>query len=147
MNMYSNDYLKNQIASASKEQLLIMFYDGAIRFTGQAKQAIENSDIERRNYTINKASAIVSELAATLDHDIGGKIAEDLDALYNYMLSEYNLATVKNSVTPLENIETILVDLRETWVQAIETIKAEQQEIVPSSPTTPQQYRPLSVAM
>ncbi len=145
MNMYSNDYLKNQIATASKEQLLIMFYDGAIRFTMQAKQAIEKNDIEGRNYALQKASAIVTELAATLDHKIGGKIAEDLDALYAFMLKEYNNATIKNDTSRLIAVENILTDLRETWAQAITITKSEKQnqEIAPE----PQQHRPLSVAM
>ncbi len=145
MNMYSNDYLQNQIATASKEQLLIMFYDGAIRFTMQAKQAIEKNDIEGRNYAIQKASAIVTELAATLDHKIGGKIAEDLDALYAFMLKEYNKATIKNDSSGLVAVENILNDLRETWVQAIEINKSEKQ--VQDVSTEPQEYRPLSVAM
>lgn len=145
MNMYSNDYLQNQIASASKEQLLIMFYDGAIRFIAQAKLAIANDDIEKRNYAINKATAIISELAATLDHKIGGKIAEDLDALYAFMLKELNLVCIKNDCNSLETIEKILVDLRQTWVQAIEQVKHERQPV--TVPAVPQEHRPLSVAM
>ncbi len=146
MNMYSNDYLQNQIATASKEQLLIMFYDGAIRFTIQAKQAVANKDIEKRNYAINKASAIITELAATLDHKIGGKIAEDLDALYAYMLKELTLVCTKNEIEPLESVAKILADLRQTWIQAIEQVKQETHgTTVPAA--NHQEHRPLSVAM
>ncbi len=144
--MYSNDYLKNQIATASKEQLLIMFYDGAIRFTGQAKLAIEKKDIEGRNYAIQKASAIVTELEATLNHKIGGNIAEDLDALYAFMLKEYTSASVKNEITPLVTIENLLSDLRKTWVEAIAITKAGKQRSN-NIPAEPQEYKPLSVAL
>ncbi len=143
--MNSNNYLKNQIATASKEQLLIMFYDGAIRFTAQARLAIEKQDIEGRNYGIQKASAIVTELAATLDHNIGGKIAEDLDALYAFMLKEYNNASVKNDISPLVTIEKILSDLRQAWVQAIDITKAQKQKNIPVK--QPNEYKPLSVAL
>ena len=150
MNMHSNDYLKNQIATASREQLLIMFYDGAIRFTSQARQAIGTGDIEGRNYGIQKASAIISELAATLDHKIGGQIAENLDALYAYMLNELNMANIKNDATRLERVEEMLADLRQTWVEAIRIAKQEQQQetvAAPEQPAQPTSYQPLSVSL
>jgi len=154
MNMHSNDYLKNQIATASREQLLIMFYDGAIRFVGRAKQAIKGNDIEGRNYGIQKASAIISELAATLDHDIGGEIAANLDALYSYMLNELNTANVKNDITPLEIVEKLLTDLRQTWVKAIELNKKEKTATAPEATAVAAQkpaqvgsYQPLSVSL
>jgi flagellar secretion chaperone FliS len=127
MNMYSNDYLRTQISTASKEQLLLMFYDGAIRFTGRARMAIERGDIQDRNYCIKKANAVIAELDATLNHSIGGKIAEDLDSLYNYMLNELNMATIHNSTEPLIKVEEMLSGLRETWVQAIGIVKKEKQ--------------------
>jgi len=123
MNMYSNDYLRTQISTASKEQLLIMFYDGAIRFVVRAKMAIERDDIEDRNYCIQKAHAVISELDATLDHSIGGDISKNLDSLYVYMLHELNTANVKNSIEPLTIVENMLTDLRKTWLQAIDKVK------------------------
>ncbi len=145
MNMHSNDYLKNQIATASKEQLLIMFYDGAIRFTAQARHAVDNNDISGRTYGINKASAIISELAATLDHKIGKNIAEDLDALYAYMLNELNMANIKNDARRLEIVENLLADLRTTWIEAIQIQKQETHgmQAREQQPT----HRPFSVAM
>jgi len=145
MNMHSNDYLKNQIATASKEQLLIMFYDGAIRFTAQARHAVDNKDIAARTYGINKASAIISELAATLDHKIGGKIAEDLDSLYAYMLNELNLANIKNDGDRLKIVESLLTDLRATWVEAIK-IQRHETHGVTANPQK-ETHHPLSVAM
>lgn len=122
-NVYSENYLKNQIETASKEQLLIMFYDGAIRFINRATIAIENNNIEQRSYCINKASAIISELSTTLNHDIGGQIATDLDALYDFMIRELVKANASNSVKPLNPVLTILTDLRETWKEAIKKNK------------------------
>ncbi len=145
MNMYSNDYLQNQIATASKEQLLIMFYDGAIRFLAQARLGIENNDITGRTYGINKASAIISELSATLDHKIGGKVAEDLDALYAYMLNELTMANMKNDGDRLETVITMLADLRKTWLEAIQIQREERHGITANTPRAPHQS--LSVAM
>jgi flagellar protein FliS len=122
--MYSNNYLENQVATASKEQLLIMFYDGAIRFARQAQQAIADGNIEQRNYGIQKSTAIIAELSATLDHEIGGEIALNLASLYDYMMREMQQANLKNDAKPLEIVIDLLSDLRETWIQAIEIDKA-----------------------
>ncbi|MDH3347549.1 MAG: flagellar export chaperone FliS [Desulfobulbaceae bacterium] len=142
---YSNNYLENQIAAASPEKLLIMFYDGGIRFLNQAKKAIADNNIEKRNYAVNKATAIIMELAATLDHDIGGKIAEDLDSLYFFMIKELNKVTATNSSAPLDVVIGLLTDLRQTWNDAIESVKH------PSGTSTTQEdqneHKPLSVSL
>ncbi len=141
VNAYSNNYLENQINSATPEQLLIMLYDGAIRFTNQAVQAINDGNIEGRNYYINKACAIISELNATLDHDIGGKIASDLNLLYDYLLRELHKANSSNDADKLSPVLRILSDLRETWQKAIVLNK---KPIVPKNQEIHQ--KPLSVA-
>ena len=76
MNGYTNQYMANTVNSASPEQLMLMLYDGAIRFISLGIQAIENGLIDKRAYYINKTTAIVSEFAATLDHSKDAKLAE-----------------------------------------------------------------------
>ena len=142
VNAYSNNYLENQIKSASPEQLLIMFYDGAIRFVSQAIQAMEENNIEKRNYSCNKACAIISELNATLDHNIGGKIAADLNLLYDYMIRELHTANSSSNAEKAKHIEKILFDLRETWKKAVDINKQSHQPR-----TVEKHYRPFSAAM
>ena len=69
MNGYTNQYLATTVNSASPEQLMLMLYDGAIRFISLGIQAIDNGLVDKRAYYINKTSAIISEFAATLDHN------------------------------------------------------------------------------
>ncbi len=142
-NIYSDNYLKNQIESASREQLLIMFYDGAIRFVTRAENAVKEDNVEQRNYCINKASAIIAELSVTLDHEIGGKIAADLEALYDFMNRELVKANVHNNLDSLETVRALLTDLRNTWNQAIESNRKK------SAPSYSQDdnYKPLSIAL
>ena len=125
MNGYTNQYLANTIYSASPEQLMLMLYDGAVRFLTQGIQAIEAKQIDKRAYYINKASAIISEFAATLDHGQDAKLAEDLDALYAYMLNRLQEGNLRNDIQPLEEVKNMLADLRSTWAQAIEMNKKE----------------------
>lgn len=148
MNGYVNQYLTNTVQSASPEQLMLMLYDGAIRFVSLAIQAIENGLIDKRAYYINKTSAIVSEFAATLDHSMNPKLAEDLDALYSYMLKRMMDANVKNDTAPLVEVKQMLSDLRATWAQAIDINKQEMREaagVAPMAADTP--YKPLAAAM
>jgi flagellar protein FliS len=149
MRGYTNQYLENTVNSASPEQLMLMLYDGAIRFISLGIQAIENGQIDKRAYYINKTSAIVSEFAATLDHSMDPKLAEDLDALYGYMLRKMLEANFKNTTEPLLEVKKMLSDLRSTWAQAIEINKEELKEAVGGNPVTQgiPTYRPLAAAM
>jgi flagellar protein FliS len=126
MNAYMNQYQKNQILTASQEQLLIMLYDGAIRFCRKAIKASENGDLVKKLEAISKTVAIITEFSDSLDHEVGGEIAEELDALYYFMLRELNSARSDETGAFLRTVESMLLDLRQTWVQAIEIAKREQ---------------------
>jgi flagellar protein FliS len=120
MNAYANQYQRNQVLNASPEQILVMLYDGAIRFSRQAMQALDVGDHKTQAEKISRTMAIVSEFSNTLDFEVGGQIATDLDALYSYMIRELTKANVKNDRQALETVEDLLAGLRETWVEAIE---------------------------
>nr|WP_320009553.1 flagellar export chaperone FliS [uncultured Desulfobulbus sp.] len=148
MNGYVNQYLTNTVNSASPEQLMLMLYDGAIRFVAQGIQAIEGGIIDKRAYYINKASAIISEFAATLDHSQNTQLAEDLDALYSYMLKRLLEGNLKNDANALQEVKDMLADLRATWAQAIDLNKQEMREAAGIEPTGPgANYKPLTAAM
>ncbi len=120
MNAYMKQYQNNQVLSANPEQILIMLYDGAIRFCRQAMQAQDSGDKLVMSEKISRTMAIICEFANSLNHEVGGEIATDLDALYSFMTRELIRANLKNERQPLEVVEKLLVDLRGTWVEAIE---------------------------
>lgn len=127
MNGY-NQYQSNQIATASREQILLMLYDGAIRFSKQARIAIENNDMANKGKFIGKTMAIISEFSNSLDHEIGGDIAKNLDALYAYMLKELTKANINNETQPIDNTCNMLCELRATWAEAIDINSSQQAE-------------------
>ena len=148
MNAYFNQYQNNQVTTASPEQLLIMLYDGAIRFVRQASEAMVAGERVRKLESISKALGIVSELANTLDHEVGGEIAENLDALYHFMIRELTQANLKNDAEKLKVVEDMLCGLRETWMQAIEINRQEKGGAVSAKlGTVPADYKPLAVAL
>ncbi len=126
MNPYMNNYQQNQILTASREQILLMLYDGAIRFCRQAIKAGEDNDVVFKLGRISKVFAIVTELSNSLNHQIGGEIATDLDALYNFIMRELNKARKDETQESLRTVERLLVDLRGTWNEAIDLNKQEQ---------------------
>ncbi len=133
MNGYTNQYLQNTVNSASPEQLMLMLYDGAIRFLGLGIQAIESNTIDKRAHAINKASAIISEFAATLDHSQDANLAADLDALYAYMLNRLQDGNLENDSAPLEEVKKLLSGLRVTWAEAIKINKQDLEPIAVGS--------------
>ena len=120
MNAYVNQYQNSQILNASPEQILIMLYDGAIRFCRQAMHALDEGNRKVQAEKISRTMAIVCEFTNTLDHEVGGEIATNLDALYSFMTRELTRANLKNDRKALETVEDLLAGLRETWVEAIE---------------------------
>ncbi len=118
MNAYMNQYQNNQVLNATPEQILIMLYDGAIRFCRQAMQAMDDGDKLTQAEKISRTMAIVCEFANTLDHEIGGQIATDLDALYGFMVRELTRANLEGDRKALETVEGLLSELREAWVEA-----------------------------
>jgi len=125
MNPYMNQYQHNQIMTASQEQILIMLYDGAIKFCRQAIAASEAGNVGEKLGRIAKTYAIITEFSNSLNHEIGGEIAADLDGLYHFMLRELNKARNDTSGDNLRNVEKLLVDLRLTWGEAVEINKKE----------------------
>ena len=126
MNAYSNSYRNNQIMTASPEQILIMLYDGAIRFVRQAKQAIEENRPGDKAQAINRAVAIITEFSNTLDYEVGGELALELSQLYDFSVRELSAVNARSDAGRLEPVEKILLDLREGFVGAAEASRKQQ---------------------
>ena len=125
MNPYMNQYQQNQVMTASQEQILIMLYDGAIKFCRQAIAASEAGNVGEKLGRISKVFAIITEFSNSLNHEIGGDIAADLDGLYHFMLRELHKARTDSTGEYLRSVEKLLVDLRLTWGEAVEINRKE----------------------
>lgn len=104
-----------QLNTASPAQLVVMLYDGALRFASEADEAFGRDDRARAGDRIGRALAIVDELAATLDPAHAPELAENLLALYGYCkrrLLEANLGRDRNA---LADVVAALTPLREAW--------------------------------
>src|SRR5690606_18085850 len=113
-------YQKTQVTTASKEKILLMLYEGAIRFNRQAQAAMEQKKIAEKGKFISKATAILSELMATLDFKVGGQLAVDLENLYVFMIDKMIEGNIKNDIESLKTVEKLLLTLYEAWKDVIE---------------------------
>lgn len=118
-------YKETSIQSASREKILIMLYEGAIKFTKLAIMAVEKNQVKEKCENIGRAYDIVLELNNTLDHKVGGEVAGRLEQLYQYMIEQYIKANTTNDVEALKTVQKLLETLHEGWVQAIQKIKNE----------------------
>ena len=116
-------YKNTQVLSASREKLLLLMYEGAIKFTKRAIEAVEKKNVPDRCTNIGKAFDIILELNNTLDHKVGGEIAADLERLYMFMTEQYTKANINGSKEPLEANLKLLETLYDGWVKAVEKIK------------------------
>lgn len=109
--------------SAGREKLLLMLYEGAIKFTKKAKIAAQNKNIPERCENITRAYDIVLELMNTLDFKVGGEVAENLEQLYMFITDELTRANLTGKVEHLDNVLKILETLYDGWKEAVEIIK------------------------
>ena len=127
----ANPYAKYKQASvmtASREQILLMLYEGAIKFTKIAISAMEEKRIAERGTNILRAYDIIMELHTTLDHKVGGELSKQLEDLYLFMMDQYTKANIKSDVEPLKSNLKILENLYDGWKQAIEKIKKDNEQ-------------------
>lgn len=101
--------------TVAKTRQVVMLYDGIIRFMSQAKEAMENNEIERRFKTLSRSSEIIAGLQACLDFDAGGETAQVLSDFYSAI--DMRIFQLHRTNDPAE-AQALIVELksmREVW--------------------------------
>lgn len=114
-------YQRNQLTTTDSGTVLLMLYQGAIDSVNRARQSMEQGDMAEKGKHILRANDIVSQFMASLDYDIGGELAQNLEGLYRYILDQMLLANVKNDPKPLEVVGNLLITLKQGWEEAVAT--------------------------
>lgn len=126
-------YRKTQVETASPEALILMLYDGALKFMSQAEIAFAANDIEQISNLLLRVQAIFAELMTALDKEKGGEIAVNLERLYVFFLEKLGDANVKKDVAPMLEIRPLVQNLRNTWELAMQR----HQNAAPATPPRP----------
>jgi flagellar protein FliS len=123
MSFGAKTYKQTLVKTATPEQVLLMLYEAAIKNSKLAIISIEKKNIAEKCMHIGKVHDIVMELRNTLDHTKGQEVATQLDALYEFCISQLFKANMGNDIPALQNIVKILTTLYEGWVAAVEEVK------------------------
>ncbi len=123
MNYKIGAYKKTSVNTASKEQVLLMLYQAAIKNCKRAIDAIEENKIPEKGEYIGKLQDIVIELMNSLDHEIGGEISKELESLYEFIIHQSTQANINFDKAPLNGVLNILNTLYEGWDKAIKSLK------------------------
>jgi len=121
-----NAYKKTSVHTASKEQILLMLYQAAIKNCKKALEAIKENDVAKKGEFIGKLQDIVIELNNSLDFEVGGDIAKELSALYDYILYASTQANINRDTKQLEGCLSVLTTLYEGWRDAVKSIRDEK---------------------
>jgi flagellar protein FliS len=108
-------YQKVQVMTSDGVRLIVMLYEGIVRFNNGAKEAIEKGDIKDRAYYVNRSMDIVSELHNSLNMEDGGEVAQNLSRLYDYCVYALNKANAENSVEALEGVNKVIGEVKAGW--------------------------------
>jgi flagellar protein FliS len=115
MNGAQNSYFEATVNSASPLQLVALLYQAGEDAVRDALRHLERGDIAGRVQQIGKASAIVLELSAALDHSRGGEFSIRLAGLYRYILERLTQANLEQSAAPLCEVLALLETLGAAW--------------------------------
>lgn len=114
-------YRAQAVETAGPVQLVIMLYDGAIAAIARSEHAMAGSErdkFEVVNRELTRAQDIVTELWLSLDHELGGQIADNLAAIYQHCLATLTRANLDKSPRDLPEVKDHLVNLRDAFANA-----------------------------
>ncbi|MBQ7515017.1 MAG: flagellar export chaperone FliS [Schwartzia sp.] len=119
-------YKRQQILTATPEQLTLMLYNGALRFMTEGREALEKKNYEEANTALQKAQNIIIEFRVTLKMEY--EISHQLLPLYNYVYDRLVEANLKSDVTKVDEAKMIISELRDAWAQAMVKARKERGE-------------------
>ena len=120
-----NAYQTVQVTTTDRGRLLLMMYEGAIKFLRQSKAGLDANDIAEFCRFLSKAQAIIAELMNTLDFEKGGDIARDLDRLYDFMLFYLTEANLNRDGKRIVKVIGLLDTIYSAYKEIIEGQKAD----------------------
>lgn len=133
----AKSYKAQSVQTASPGKLVLMLFDGYLRFSAAAKQSFELEDFTKKNEGINnnliRAQNIVTELQSSLDMSVPGDLPGTLYRLYDYVLNNLQQANLKKNKDLIAEADKVISELRDAWA-----------EMLTQNPENPQQPPPQS---
>jgi len=119
----AKSYKAQSVQTASPGKLVLMLFDGCLRFTLAAKKAFDEEEFTKRNEDINnnliRAQNIVTELQSSLDMSVPGDLPGTLFRLYDFVMHKLQQANLKKDPEPIAEAEKIINELRDAWAEML----------------------------
>lgn len=113
----AHTYLQTNISTNTPGGVLLMLYSGAITFLNQAKTLIDEKDYGGKGKAISRAMDVLNELSATLNKELGGTLAANLNSLYMWCITRLAMANLKLDKSIIDEVIGILSKLRDAYAQ------------------------------
>ena len=110
-------YRQQSILTATPGQLVVMLYDGCLRFLHQGAHAMREGNIAEAGARLSRAEAIIEELLSTLALEQGGVIASRLQGIYVFCARHLMQARLERDAEMIDKVSELLSELRDSWVQ------------------------------
>jgi flagellar secretion chaperone FliS len=110
-------YQQQSVLTAPPGRLVVMLYDGCLRFLHQAAYAVRAGTPVEADARLRRAEAIIDELLATLDLERGGVVAGRLQGIYTFCRRHLRDARREQDATMIEQVSDLLAELRDAWAQ------------------------------
>jgi flagellar secretion chaperone FliS len=127
MNQYKQVGTQAAIETADPHTLIKMLIDGAIERINKAKYFMVEKDVARKGESISRAISIIDGLKVSLDTERGGKLAENLAGLYDYMQRQLLAANVQNKSENLDEVLSLLNEIRSGWAAIPDDVRKSYQ--------------------
>ncbi len=115
INQYAQVNAKSGVESASPHRLIQLLFDGALEKIAKAKGCMLRGEIACKGEQISKAISIVQGLQSSLDFEVGGELAKNLDDLYEHMQGQLLAANVNNESEKLDEVSDLLATIKNGW--------------------------------
>ncbi|MBX3723865.1 MAG: flagellar export chaperone FliS [Turneriella sp.] len=134
--LHLKEYQANSVGTADQKQLIVMLYEGALRFIKEAEGHMASfKTYDKANTAILRAQDIFTELMVSLNLEAGGEIAQNLFNLYAYCKTQLLEANLEKKTDKLKPVKKVVSELAEAW-KKIETGTAK-----PAAPGKPADYK------
>lgn len=144
-NAYAQVGVETGVVAANPHQLIVMLFDGAITAVKNAIDYMQAGNIEAKGNAISKAIMIIdSGLRASLNKEVGGQIAENLDSLYEYMSRRLLTANLRNDMGMLQEVLLRLQDIKGAWGEIGANGQSAPQTAPQQAPQAPAGYDALA---
>ena len=128
LSLYRQQQVQHDVHQASPIHLVVMLYDKVISLLRQSLLHLQRKELKEKGSALNRVVEILGELQIVLNHEEGGAVAKNLDALYTFAIQSVTEANLRNEEKPLQSVLGVLEELRKGWRELEQIIMKQNTE-------------------